>query len=51
MRFGESFSRFKPDYDDIKKLEFFLKSIENDKDIEIITFREFYIIIDTKKLR
>lgn len=42
LKFNKDFTEFKPDYNDIKKFEGFLKFIKKDKDIQVITMKEFY---------
>ena len=42
IRWDSGFTNFRPDYADIEKFTNFLKLIKSDKEIEVITMREFY---------
>jgi len=42
IKFNQDFPRFEPDYNNINKLESFLKYVGDDKSIEVITLKEFY---------
>lgn len=42
MKFKRNFTHFKPDYNKIKKLKSFLECIGEDRDIKVITIKDFY---------
>lgn len=42
LKFKEDFTKFEPDYKDIEKFKAFLSWIKKDKEIRVITMKEFY---------